>query len=134
MNHIHSTFDISVLSEDEQARLLRLLPIRVVLRRYADGTMEGLTEESWNLNWSSNRINIFWSGKAYSILGETTIDGVADAEHHCHSKPADLFTPQEMVVDPMASDSPIAIDWKRWLHAKNKYDKRNAHFTVRGAT
>ena len=127
-----ATRTVAPLSEEDRARLERYLPIRVVVRRHADGAIEGLTEESWNLNWSANRVNIFWSGKAYSILGETTLDGVADAKHNCKASRPDLFTPEELVIDPLTQDSPIAIDWVRWLNASHKYDKRNAHFVLAG--
>lgn len=124
------TSNFAPLSKQDQERLESMLPMRVVLRRHADGTLEGLTEETWNLNWSATHVNVFWSGKAYSILGEQTIDGVADAQFNCKSDSSpDVFTPQEMVIDPLAEDSPIRIDWTRWLHASTKYDKRNAHFT-----
>lgn len=123
----------AALSAEDQARLERFLPLRVVIRRHADGSIEGLTEESWNMNWSDKRVNIFWSGKAYSILGESILDAQADAEHNCSQDQApDLFTAEEMVIDPLAEDSPIMVDWKRWLSASNKYDKRNAHFVIAG--
>ena len=38
----------------------------------------------------------------------------------------------ELVIDPLTQDSPIAIDWVRWLNARHKYDKRNAHFVLAG--
>lgn len=129
----HAAF--STLCEEDQARLARFLPLRVVIRRHADGSIEGLTEESWNMNWSDKRVNIFWSGKCYSMLGEGTLDAVADAQHNCKEVAVpDLFTAQEMVIDPLAQDSPIVIDWKRWLNASHKYDKRNAYFVLKGDT
>lgn len=117
MSAVQTNRTMAPLSDADRTRLERFLPIRVVIRRHADGTLEGLTEESWNLNWSANRVNIFWSGKAYSILGETTLDGVADAKHNCKASRPDLFTPEELVIDPLTQDSPIAIDWVRWLNA-----------------
>ena len=125
----------AALSAEDQERLARFLPVRAVIRWHADGSLEGLTEESWNMNWSDKRINIFWSGKAYSMLGESVLNAQADAEHNCKkSTPHDLFTAQETIIDLMASDCPIAVDWKRWLDARHKYDKRNAHFIVAGET
>ena len=123
----------AALSAEDQTRLERFFPVRVVIRRHADGSLEGLTEESWNMNWSDKRVNIFWSGKAYSILGESVLDAEADARHNCNATATpDLFTAEEMVIDPMAEDSPIVVDWKRWLNASHKYDKRNAHFVLAG--
>jgi hypothetical protein len=112
-------------------RLNRFLPIRCVVRKHSDGTIEGMTEESFCLDWSKFRVNIFWSGKAYSILGEHQLDGIADAEYNCKKSEGDLFTPTEFVIDPLAEDSPIDVDWERWLNAVGKYDKRNAHFKLK---
>lgn len=123
------------LSVEDLERLQSFLPVRAVIRRHFDGTLEGLTEESWNMNWSDTRINIFWSGTAYSMLGESVLDAQADAQHNCKATSSpDLFTPTELVIDLMADDCPIAIDWSRWLNAKHKYDKRNAHFMIKGNT
>lgn len=74
---------------------------------------------------SRERVKMFWSGKAYSILGEHQIDGVASAEKYTHLG--------DMVIDPLAEDSPIEINWHYWLDAmkageKRKYDARNAPF------
>ena len=133
MNAVITPPRFAALSAEDQARLERFLPLRVVIRRHADGSIEGLTEESWNMNWSDKRVNIFWSGKAYSILGESVLDAEADARHNCNATATpDLYTAEEMVIDPMAEDSPIVVDWKRWLNASHKYDKRNAHFVLAG--
>ena len=132
---MNTVFHFSTLSAEDQERLQRFLPVRAVIRRHADGSIEGLTEESWNMNWSQKRVNIFWSGKAYSMLGESLLDAQADAQQNCKKTTAtDLFTAQESVIDLMADDCPIAVDWKRWLNASHKYDKRNAHFIFTGAT
>ena len=110
------------LPADLRARVERLMPMRVVIRHYPDGTMKALTEESWNMNWSNERALIFWSGKGYSIFGEHLLDGIAAAQEHC--------SPKDIMVDPCAEDSPIRMDWMRWLNAKTKYDKRNAPFRL----
>ena len=135
MNPVIKPPQFAALSAEDQARLERLLPLRVVVRQHADGSIEGLTEESWNMNWSDKRVNIFWSGKAYSILGERILDAEANAKHNCKQEEApDLFSTEDIVIDPMAQDSPIVIDWERWLNASHKYDKRNAHFVIAGET
>ena len=112
-------------------KLIRFMPIRVVLRRHADGEIEGLVENSFSMDWSKQRVNIFWSGKAYSMLGEHMLDGVESAEYNCKKTEPDLFTPEEFVVDPLAEDSPIEIDWEAWLNATDKFTKRNAPFKVK---
>lgn len=103
--------------------LSHLLPIRVVIRRTEDGKIEGLIENSFSMDWSSFRVNIFWSGKAYSILGEHNLDATKDAEHNAKSG--------DLVIDPLAEDSPIEVDWAIWRKATLKFDKRNAPFTMR---
>lgn len=108
--------------------LTRFLPIRCVFRRGEDDALLGITEESWCMAESRERVNVFWSGKAYSILGEHQIDGISDAKRNAG--------PDDIVVDPLADDSPVEINWRFWLDAmkagsKRKYDARNAPFFVR---
>jgi len=105
--------------------LSRYLPIRVVIRN-TDGLIEGLTENSFSMDWSSNRVNIFWSGKAYSILGEHILDGVANAKHNARNG--------DLVIDPLSDESPIEVDWEKWLSSTTKYDKINAPFKVKEIT
>jgi hypothetical protein len=102
--------------------LHRYLPIRIVIRNN-NGIIEGLVEESISMVWSTTNVNIFWSGKAYSILGEHQLDGIADAMHNAGAG--------DLVIDPLEEDSPIEIDWERWLKATTKYSKRNAPFKVK---
>lgn len=105
--------------------LARYLPIRVVMRKADDGQLVGITEETFNLNTSRERVNIFWSGKAYSLLGEHILNGETWAKGNL--KPGDIL------IDPLAPDSPIEINWRYWLDAmkagvRRKYDSRNAPF------
>ncbi len=104
-------------------RLINLLPLRIVLKRTPEG-IEGLTEESFSMGWEKNRVNIFWSGKAYSMLGEHVLDAEKDATHH--------RKPGEEVWDPTDENCPVSINWTRWINATNKYDKRNAPFEPKG--
>lgn len=108
--------------------LARFLPIRLVFRRDAEGRLLGLTEESWNMNRSRERVRVWWSGKAYSIFGEHTINGVDDSLYNCKYG--------DFVVDPLAEDSPVEVNWQYWLTAmtageRRKYDSRNAPFSVK---
>jgi hypothetical protein len=102
--------------------LSRYLPIRIVLRKTDDG-LEGLCEDSFSMSFSKYNVRIWWSGKAYSILGEHNINGIDDANHN--AKPGDL------ILDPLSEDCPVTIDWRRWKDATTKYNKRNAMFTVK---
>lgn len=108
--------------------LEKYLPIRCVFKRAPDGALLGITEENWTMGESRERVNMFWSGKAYSILGEHQLNGITCADENAHLG--------DMVIDPLADDSPIEINWRYWLDAmkagaKRKYDSRNAPFFVR---
>lgn len=105
-------------------KLVRYLPLRVVLRKGEDGTLTGLVEESFSMAQAATTVRIWWSGKAYSMLGEHHINGISDAEHN--AKPGDL------IVDPLSDECPIEIDWDRWLTATTKYSQRNALFKIKG--
>ena len=95
-----------------------------LLHEVAAGTLQGLTEESFSMGWESKYIRIWWSGKAYSNFGTThEINGIEDAKYN--AKEGDL------VIDPLAEDSPIQIDWNSWLSATTKYYKRNAPFKIK---
>jgi len=107
-------------TEETTAALQRFLPIRVVFKHDA-GKLLGLTEESFSMNWSESFVNVFWSGKAFSLLGEHTLNGITWAESNAEKLGG-------LVFDPFARDCPVEIDWERWLNAKEKYSKRNAPF------
>jgi hypothetical protein len=102
--------------------LVRFLPIRIVLRKKED-KLQGLVEESFSMGMSDTHVSIFWSGKAYSMLGEHNLDGIKNAEHN--AKDGDL------ILDPLAEDCPVTIDWDKWLNATSKYYQRNAPFKMK---
>lgn len=102
--------------------LTMYLPIRVVLRN-ENGKLRGLVEESFSMGFSDSRVRIWWSGLAYSMLGEHDINAIEDATHNAASN--------DLVIDPLADDSPIEIDWPAWLNATDKFGKRNAPFKMR---
>jgi hypothetical protein len=113
------------MNEDLKSKLEKYQPIRVVLR-INEGTVEGRVEHSFSMDWDATRANIFWSGKAYSILGEHQMDGVKWAKGNMNELDESQF-----LIDPLAEDSPIDVDWERWLAATDKFEKRNAKFTVK---
>lgn len=108
------------MSEIIPAYLERYKPIRIVMCESPDG-LEGLIENSFSMNYHKNRVNIFWSGKAYSMLGEHEINGIEWAEHNA-KKTDYIFDP----LDPMC---PVTVDWAAWLSASSKFYKRNAPFS-----
>lgn len=103
--------------------LSEYLPIRVVIRNN-DGKIQGLCEDSFSLSCSGHRVRIWWSGKAYSFLGEHIINGIEDAERNAG--------PEDIIIDPLSNESLITVDWEKWMNATTKYDKRNAPYTVKG--
>jgi hypothetical protein len=116
MNTTDATFEVL------KHNLSRYLPIRVVLRK-EDDKFKGLIENSFSIDLSETRVRVWWSGKAYSILGEHNLNGIEDAERN--AKYGDL------VVDPFAEDSPIEVDWEAWGKATDKFGKRNAPFRIK---
>lgn len=106
--------------------LERFLPIRVICRITKDGIIQGQIEHSFSMDWSDNLVNIWWSGNATSNFGGSfKLDASKDiiANHR--------LIPGEIFVDPLAEDSPIVVNWKKWLAATHKFDKRNAPFVER---
>lgn len=111
------------LTEVSKVYLERFEPIRIVMREDESRRLKGLVEHSFAMDFDEKRVNIFWSGKAYSFLGEHTLDAVESAKHN--AKPGDyIFDP----LDPMC---PVQVDWAAWLSAGDKFTKRNAPFTTR---
>ena len=110
----------AVLTHD----LARFAPIRVVYRIDPETEqIEGFVEESFSMNRSKTHIRVWWSGKAYSILGEHFINGVEDAEQYVKDG--------YISVDPLTDECPIEIDWAAWRAATSKYYKRNAPFKAK---
>lgn len=102
--------------------ILKFLPIRIVMDKECNN---GYTEESFSMANSPERVRVWWSGKAYSILGEHTINGVKDAEEQ-------LKTGDMLVFDPLDRMCPVELDFEQWLYdmtTGNKYGSRNAKFT-----
>lgn len=116
------------LTPEQLAWVARNLPYRVIVRKGEDGAYEGVTEESFCMATHKQRARLWWSGKAYSILGEHVINGVDDAKHNA-KKPGDV------IYDPLAPDSIVRVDWPRRfnkdLPLKSKFSDRNAVFTVK---
>lgn len=116
------------MNDEQKTQLRSFMPLAVVLR-LKDGRVEGLVEHSFSMDTDAYRVRVFWSGKAYSMLGEHTINGLEDAEHNA-KKPGDYL------FDPLSDDCPIEVDWTRWLtdmaqQPGDKFAKRNAPFTVK---
>lgn len=88
----------------------------IVLRRDKDqNSFRGLVEESFSMDWKEDAVRFWWTGKAYSILGEHQLDGRKDAEdqaqHYREKYPASEF----VVFDVRDPQLPVTLDWDRYL-------------------
>lgn len=105
--------------------LVRFLPMRIVMRKTEEGKLQGLCEDSFSMSMSDTRVSIFWSGKAYSMLGEHQLDGIKTAKHNARTG--------DLILDPLSDECPVEINWNAWLTATDKYSKRNAPFKIKEA-
>lgn len=112
----------SRMDMDTAEKLERFLPLRVVLRKEGE-SLKGIVEHSFSMDTSDQYVRIWWSGKAYSMMGEHQLDANDDAKHN--ARPGDL------VLNPLDKDCPIEIDWEFWLTCSNKFQKRNGRFRMK---
>ncbi len=114
------------------AEIRSKLPVFIVLAREpGSNCYKGLIENSFTMDWSSDRVRAFWTGKAYSILGEHQLDGQKDAE--AQKKYYKIKHPDWMIeiFDARSPECPILINWEAWYKANTKYDSRNMPFAMR---
>lgn len=126
-----------MMKKELEERLARMSPLRVILRKKETGEHEGLIEHSFAMGWHAHRALIYWSGKAYSFLGEHILNADEDARANLpyyKSEGAQVF-------DPLAEDCPVVFDIESWLEewekdasSKNKFNTRNALFERGRAT
>ncbi len=115
--------------EDQTATILkypflkRFLPLRVILRR-VDNEYKGIIEESFSMGVSSEYVRLWWSGRAYSFLGEITLDACKDASYNCHHA-------DDVIYNPLSNDCPVVIDFDVWEKATDKFGKRNPPFKLK---
>lgn len=116
------------MTDDIKNELARFLPIAVVLQIKND-QITGRIEESFSMGWSPSDVRIWWSGKAYSFLGEHLLNGMTDAKHNMSAADSSQF-----VFDALSDDCPIEVDWSKWLTALksgDKFSSRNAPFKTK---
>lgn len=99
-----------------------------------DNAYSALVENSFSVDWRTDSVRFFWSGKAYSILGTHELDGFQDAEdqreHYQLKYPDDVLT----VFDVRDPNLPIIIDWSEWQKNREygrQDDKRWRKFLAR---
>lgn len=129
--------ELSQITTVEQAIALlhkeKHLPLRILLRKTADGQYEGEVEHSFHLSWERDKVGIYWSGTAYSLLGACQLDAIKDAEGNAARK----NDPSSIIVcDPLSTECHVEVDIVTWTKAfmspkANKFDKRNAPFIQR---
>jgi hypothetical protein len=117
MNDINTETHQNVPDEVPQgAILLRLCK--------GDNAYSALVENSFSMDWKTDSVRFFWSGKAYSILGTHELDGFQDAEdqraHYQAKYPDDVLT----VFDVRDTSLPIIIDWEGW-QKNREYGRQN---------
>jgi len=117
------------LSEDEARDLEQFKPIRISLVRDPEGRWLGVVEHSMAMGTDRERVNIWWSGEAYSILGKHVLNAIDDTRNNPSTLNGEIF-------DPFDPACPVEINWSYWLRAlreekRGKFDKRNAPFAVR---
>lgn len=113
------------MHDDLKAKLEPYFPIRMVVRIH-EGKVQGKVEHSFSMDWDDGHVNVFWSGKAFSMLGEHQLNGEKWAKGNLNQ-----WKTEEFLIDPLAEDSPIEVDWEKWIASTDKFNKRNAHFTVK---
>ncbi|MDX0267671.1 hypothetical protein GOC13_07490 [Sinorhizobium meliloti] len=88
----------------------------IVLRRdKGQNGFTGLVEHSFSMDWGADEVRFWWTGKAYSILGEHQLDGRKDAEsqakHYREKHPDSEF----VVFDVRDPQLPVELDWSPYL-------------------
>ena len=115
----------------------RLSPLWVVLRQApGENGWHGLVENSFTMEWNSDRVCIFWTGIAYSILGEHCINGQDSAREQVEYYTKKHPDCKIQAFDAQSPECPIEIDWDYWWEAmqagaRRKYDSRNAKFKIK---
>jgi hypothetical protein len=125
-------------TETDEQMLARISPLRIVMGKVKDGNALscGVVERSFSMDLDFDRVGVWWSGTASTIIGNVTIDAVEDADHH-HA----YFTRHHpdfefVILDPLAEDCPIEVDITQWLAdlrigQRKKYEARNATWKIK---
>lgn len=121
-------------------RLQRFRPMYVVLGRAPeDNAWRGRVENSFSMDWSEDRVRLWWSGVAYSFLGEHQISGLEDAKANCPGIGSGVIKQHGwdyLVVDLEDPDCPVEVDFEEWLldmkqGVRRKYENRNPRFKIK---
>jgi hypothetical protein len=126
-------------TETDAQMLERMSPLRIVMGRNKDRSnnySHGVIENSWTMDLSTERVSVWWTGTANTIIGKITIDAQEDAEDqlaYFRRKHPDM---EFEILDPRAEDCPICIDIPTWLAdnrigQSRKFQARNAAWTIR---
>jgi hypothetical protein len=87
------------------------------------------------MGWSVDRVCIWWTGTASSILGPIELDGEKNARYDLSHVSWDSGWEYE-VHDVESDVCPIIVDLDAWradlIKGSNKFNARNALFEMRG--
>jgi hypothetical protein len=128
--------DMTSIENETENNVPSEVPQGAILLRMSkgDNAYSALVENSFSMDWKTDSVRFFWSGKAYSILGTHELDGFQDAEdqraHYQTKHPDDVLA----VFDIRDPNLPIIIDWAEWQKNREygrQDDKRWRKFLAR---
>lgn len=117
--------------------MVHLKPWWVVLcRPPGANAYSGIIERSFSMDINPERVLVYWTGKAYSFLGECVVDAKKDAEHLRDSMQPQYPDADLEAWDLADPDCPITIDEDAWIADRRakplrKFNARNAIFSMR---
>lgn len=92
----------------------------------------GYVENSFDMGWEEDSVYVYWSGPYY--WGNKAI-GVWDGEKNAKDAAKEIAKANPdwtvEVFDLNADNCPVEINLDRYLRATNKYEMRNAKFSMR---
>ena len=103
----------------------------VVGQQPGDNALCAVIEHSFSMDASKTHAQLYWTGTAYTIVGEIEIDGKAHAEEQLRnfnrSRPGWNFR----VFHIEDEDCPIVLDLEAQRRATSKFGRRNVPFTMK---
>lgn len=103
----------------------------VVGQQPGDNALCAVVEHSFAMDASKTHAQLYWSGTAYTIIGEIEIDGKVHAEEQVkafnRSRPGWNFRAYHIEDE----DCPIVLDLETHRVATSKFGRRNPSFTMK---
>lgn len=95
-----------------EKRLKENTPLRIMIKK-TDGAYKGYIENSFNMDWSQTHVLVYWSGKAYSMLGEHELCALKDVEYHMRNDNTAAKQYYDFIVNEMSDIIEIQTKAKR---------------------